>query len=392
MTFTVDSTKISDQKAFPTEYPTVVRYGPFTFAVVTRINEYIANQTLISAPSSVIDYHGGNATIQIHGFFRGERRREAKNVITNLRDMQAGMAHIPYSIYQIADLAIGWLEGVSKHALKIVHSIVGDTGFGQIALFAMAMIMWDFDCEMVHRNACLIQSMEFEHSGQYKDEYAYTISFQQISMSMVSYFIDFAMSFTNGIYGYKDVSNLSNMDTNDPTMGNNIEYALNGATSAIEGQLVNIDSIINNDYISNLLAKLSDIDPTGQLKKILTYSDDGYPSLPANYRATPSLDGDLEWRQLPFQGGLPHSNVFSYGGKSYKMTWKLMDPLNDDDIPEYYLLLELRRNNSLVYVGKVSKQIQYDFSEVHIYVVDFSMTVERSKAVSYKFGGMIAFA
>lgn len=413
-----------------------LNYGVLQFDWVSRINEMFGNQTLISPPKGFLEVHGGNVAVTIHGFLRDRNpaaggflnsmnRKQQKNMIELMRNIQGTMAHIPMRIIDLVPDPTG-LNPIRK----ILELIFGDTGIGQLALWTFTIIPFTgwLSSEMVFHTNMVIKSMEFEHSAQYADEYAYTISFEKISLGLVQYVVDLIVNMVTGITIIPK-NRLSSVPRDDGSVsrGGGHDYVTNNKMfTGVNDVLVNINSLTNQQFVDDLADSVAPFDPTGQLidgqsqlqpvsdvngvgttsggltriitlsqdgqmSAITTVSDDGYANRPNKYKITPRIDTTLEWKRIPFQNALPHSFVFTLGNNNYKMEWKALVTINDEDTPSYYLHLTLTKNNEVIYIGKIIEGVQFTFDgDLNVVLNTFKLFVDEDKSLNVTLGGIIA--
>jgi hypothetical protein len=353
----------------------ILRYGPWiAFPWVTRVTEAFANQTIVEPGKweewgKALEFSGGNVTVTIHGFLRGANRRKQKAWLEMLRNVQAMIAHIPMS----------WSLGK------------GTFGLGQMILWVLGFSFY-IQSDMVFQFNMLIKTMEFEHSAQYDEEYAFNIVFEKLSFGIVQFMVDLI---TSGVTGLM----LSNVANNDAarkvgqsadsllanTVSNNVEKP-NPLGSTVETLPDPITMEI--DVKGNSVESVGE--EVGQIVRIVSDSLATYKNIPQQNTVLPQLDSTLEWKELPFLSTFPQSFSFDLIDHNHAMNLRVYDYQDDDETVHYDLWMELKKDGESIYLGKVQSNAQYNFGSLALYISNFKMETAKDGYTTSFIDGMVA--
>ena len=329
-------------------YP--VRYGMYVLRNVTRINVLFGNKTVLGSTSGKIwdqmmeanAITGGNVAITVHGFFRDADRRVQVAAWEIARNVQALIASIP-------------------------GGIKNGPSLGQMFLWIYSLFT-PFQSEIAWQMNMVIKEMEFEHAAEMKDEYAYQITFEKLSWGMLQYTIDLIVSSVAGLLAWKDRGGMT-----VHSMFQDIENAM--GSNRIVG------SSVNSNVVNNIVSNVPDSEDVDQeSSNNLSY-----------FNVKTSIDGGLDWYEIPFMNVFPQMFSFDFNGHYYETEWRMMSIENEDDGVDYYLRLKLSEDGEVVYIGKIIEKIQYNFrSSIGIYIRDFKISVTDDGMILYTLKGMIA--
>jgi len=356
----------------------ILRYGPWVaFPWVTRITESFANQTIVE-PSNWDDYKwlefsGGNVAVTIHGFLRGSNRRRDKAWLEALRNFQAFIANIPAAF------------NVGTGGVKI--------GLGQIALWLLGFSFY-IQSEMTFQFNMLIKTMEFEHSPQYGEEYAFNIVFEKLSFGIVQFAVDLI---TSGVTGFFLATNTKNKIGTD--IGQSADQLLATTATNNSGADNPLGDWVSNEELPSPISTEIDIEGNsveslgeepGQIVRIVTDETFDNKNIPQRNTVIAQLDSTLEWRELPFLSTFPQSFTFALGSYNYGITLRVYDYQDDDEVIHYDLWMNLTRDGEDVYLGKVQSNMQYNLGTIAIYISNFKMETTRDAYTMSFIEGMVS--
>jgi hypothetical protein len=356
----------------------ILRYGPWmAFPWITRITESFANQTIVEPGSwenwgKALEFSGGNVAVTVHGFLRGANRRKEKSILEMMRNAQAAIAQIPCS-FMTPD----------KSQTKI--------GLGQLILWFLGFSFY-IQSDMVFQFNMLIKTMEFEHSAQYDEEYAFNIVFEKLSFGLVQFIVDLVVSGVTGFF----LSNVANSDEARMlgqsansllanTVSNNTEKP-NPVGETVETLPDPISMEI--DVKGNSVESVGE--EVGQIVRIISDSIADYKNIPQHNSVLPQLDSTLEWKDLPFLSSFPQSFSFDLGEYNHAVNLRVYDYQDDDEEVHYDLWMELKKDGEPVYLGKVQSNTQYNLGSLAIYISNFKMETTRDGYTTSFIEGMVA--
>jgi hypothetical protein len=342
----------------------IVRYGPLILSHVSNVKESFGNKTIIEPIrfqefNRYLGFSGGNVAITVTGWMKGDGRRIQKLWWEAMRNVQAALAHFPGTIPD-AD---------------------GDSGigFGQIGLYILLTIMFDFHSEMCYQWSMAIKTMEFERSGTTPDEYAYSIVFEKLSWGIFQFIIDSIISVA---YGFTILPR----GVSDSTKGLSPKATLQSFVDANRSNFtpLGVDVVV-------LPEPVTDTNDIGQLTKVVSDDTQEFQNIPYVYAVKPDIDRDLEWKKLPFLEVFPQSFTFTIGDDLYEAAWRVMDYTDEDENIIFQLRLELQKNGEYIYLGKITPQMQFIFdSDISIYISNFEISAAEDGFISHTITGMVA--